>query len=59
MQCSDDAIAPAEVGEYLSRHLRGSTLRLLKATGHCPHLSHPEETVEVIREYLKAEGLAD
>jgi sigma-B regulation protein RsbQ len=58
MQCSEDAIAPAEVGEYLSRHLPASTLRVLEATGHCPHMSHPEETIRVIKEYLKAEGLS-
>lgn len=52
MQCSDDAIAPLEVGEYLYRHLPESTLRVMKATGHCPHMSHPEETVEIIKEYL-------
>jgi sigma-B regulation protein RsbQ len=58
MQCSEDAIAPAEVGDYLSRHLDGSTLRVLEATGHCPHMSHPEETVRVIKEYLDAEALS-
>ena len=52
MQCSDDAIAPLDVGEYLRQHLPQSTLRVLQATGHCPHMSHPEETIEVIREYL-------
>jgi sigma-B regulation protein RsbQ len=52
MQCSEDAIAPAEVGDYLHRNLPRSTLRVLKATGHCPHMSHPEETVRVIKEYL-------
>jgi sigma-B regulation protein RsbQ len=55
MQCSEDDIAPLEVGEYLHRNLRGSTMRLLKATGHCPQMSHPEETIEVIKEYLSAE----
>lgn len=54
MQCSDDAIAPNQVGEYLHRTLPGSTFRLMSATGHCPHISHPEETVEVIRGYLAA-----
>jgi sigma-B regulation protein RsbQ len=54
MQCSEDAIAPPEVGEYLSRHLPQSTLRVLEATGHCPQMSHPEETVRVIKEYLAA-----
>jgi len=52
MQCSDDALAPPEVGEYLARHLPHSTLRVLSATGHCPHMSHPEETIEVIKAYL-------
>ncbi|HEX8148996.1 MAG TPA: alpha/beta hydrolase [Pyrinomonadaceae bacterium] len=54
MQCSEDAIAPAEVGDYLSRRLPRSTLRVLEATGHCPHMSHPEETIRVIKEYLGA-----
>jgi sigma-B regulation protein RsbQ len=52
LQCSDDAIAPQGVGEYVARVLPHSTFRQLRATGHCPHLSHPEETVAVIREYL-------
>jgi sigma-B regulation protein RsbQ len=53
LQCADDMIAPVEVGEYVHRSIPGSTLRLMKATGHCPHMSHPEETVELIREYLQ------
>jgi sigma-B regulation protein RsbQ len=52
LQCSEDAIAPREVGEYVFRNLPEGTFRMLKATGHCPHLSHPEETVAAIREYL-------
>jgi sigma-B regulation protein RsbQ len=54
LQCTDDAIAPLEVGEYVHRGLPGSTLHVLAATGHCPHMSHPEETIEAIREYLAA-----
>jgi sigma-B regulation protein RsbQ len=54
MQCSEDALAPLEVGEYLDRHLPQSTLRVMRATGHCPQMSHPEETIEVIKEYLAA-----
>jgi len=52
MQCAEDAIAPREVGEYVHRHLPGSTFRLLQATGHCPHMSHPAETIRAIQEYL-------
>lgn len=52
LQCSEDAFASIEVGEYIHRHLPKSTLRLMKATGHCPHMSHPQETIELIKEYL-------
>jgi sigma-B regulation protein RsbQ len=52
MQCSDDLIAPYEVGDYLHQHLQASQLRVLKATGHCPHMSHPEETISVMKDYL-------
>jgi sigma-B regulation protein RsbQ len=52
LQCSDDIIAPIEVGEYLSKNLGNSTLKVMKATGHCPHMSEPEETIRLIKEYL-------
>jgi sigma-B regulation protein RsbQ len=52
LQCSQDIIAPLTVGEYLARALPGSTLRVMAATGHCPHLSAPDETVALMRDYL-------
>jgi sigma-B regulation protein RsbQ len=52
LQCSEDIIAPIEVGEYLSKNIPNSTLTVLRATGHCPHMSAPEETIEKIKEYL-------
>ena len=52
VQCADDAIAPQSVGEFLHRTMPGSTFTLLDVSGHCPHMSHPEETVATIREYL-------
>jgi sigma-B regulation protein RsbQ len=45
LQCSDDAIAPRAVGEFVHRALPDSELVLMRATGHCPNLSAPEETV--------------
>jgi sigma-B regulation protein RsbQ len=54
LQCSDDIIAPLGVGEYLSQHLSNSELRVMKAKGHCPHLSEPEETISLIQNYLAA-----
>ena len=52
LQCAQDMIAPDQVGEYVHRHTPGSRLHRLAATGHCPHMSHPEETVEAIQAYL-------
>lgn len=57
LQCSDDAIAPQTVGNYMQQHMPNSQLRLMKATGHCPHMSHAEETIELIREYLTSNEL--
>ncbi|HET7080705.1 MAG TPA: alpha/beta hydrolase [Chloroflexia bacterium] len=54
LQCTEDAIAPREVGEYVHRHLPHSTFHMMQATGHCPHMSHPEETVHAIKAYLAA-----
>ncbi|MFB9754123.1 alpha/beta fold hydrolase [Paenibacillus hodogayensis] len=52
LQCSDDSIVPLEVGRYLHRHLKNSTFRLMEAKGHYPHISHPQETVRLIEQYL-------
>jgi sigma-B regulation protein RsbQ len=58
LQCSEDIIAPTEVGEYVHRQTPRSTLRVMKATGHCPHMSAPEETIALIREYLEMPAVA-
>lgn len=52
IQVTDDAIAPVSVGEFMHAELPDGTLRLMDASGHCPHISHPKETIEIIREYL-------
>ncbi|WP_299389859.1 alpha/beta hydrolase [uncultured Gelidibacter sp.] len=52
LQCSDDAIAPDEVGIYVHQQIKGSTYQKMEATGHCPHMSHPQETIELIQEFL-------
>ena len=54
LQCADDVIAPRCVGEYVHRNLADGRIVYMKATGHCPNLSAPEETVGAIREFLTA-----
>jgi sigma-B regulation protein RsbQ len=56
IQSSEDVIAPQEVGEYVHRHLANSELVLLDATGHCPNLSAPEETIQAIAKFLQGPG---
>jgi len=52
LQCSQDVIAPQAVGEYVHRLLPQSELALMKATGHCPNLSAPDETVAAMQAFL-------
>ena len=52
LQCSNDIIAPVEVGEFMHAKLPNSDYRLLQATGHCPNLSAPEEVTTAIREFV-------
>jgi sigma-B regulation protein RsbQ len=52
LQCSDDVIAPDAVGEYVHRNLPDSRLVRLAATGHCPNLSAPDETIAAMKAFL-------
>ncbi|HWT93957.1 MAG TPA: alpha/beta hydrolase [Solirubrobacteraceae bacterium] len=52
LQCSSDVIAPQAVGEYVAARMPDSRYVLLEATGHCPNLSAPEETIAAIREFV-------
>ncbi|MFF8096389.1 alpha/beta fold hydrolase [Streptomyces sp. NPDC016675] len=53
LECTQDAIAPREVGAFVHQAISGSELVTLDATGHCPHLSAPEATNEAIVEFLE------
>jgi sigma-B regulation protein RsbQ len=57
LQCSEDVIAPDTVGEFVHRGLSDSKFVRLRATGHCPHLSAPNETIAAIKEYLGGPGI--
>lgn len=52
LQCSEDIIASTEVGEFIQRNIAGSKLVILKATGHCPNLSAPEEVTSAMRAFV-------
>jgi sigma-B regulation protein RsbQ len=52
LQCSDDALAPPSIGDYVRDRMPGGELVLMRATGHCPNLSAPHETVAAIRAFV-------
>lgn len=52
LQCSNDVIAPVEVGEYMHQNMPNSILVIMNATGHCPNLSAPDETTAAIKAFL-------
>ncbi|MEU3737131.1 MULTISPECIES: alpha/beta hydrolase [unclassified Streptomyces] len=54
LECSQDVIAPREVGAYVHAAIPSSRLVTLDATGHCPQLSAPEATNEAILDFLGA-----
>jgi sigma-B regulation protein RsbQ len=52
LQCNSDVIAPEAVGKYVHEQLQNSTIDFMEATGHCPHMSAPKETVELVTKFL-------
>jgi sigma-B regulation protein RsbQ len=53
IQVSDDSLAPVEVGRYMHERMPGSELTIIKATGHCPHMSHPDLTIRAMEKFLE------
>ena len=53
LQCSKDIIAPLTVDEYMHRHMPNSKHVVMKATGHCPQLSAPQELIACMRTFIE------
>ena len=52
LQCTDDVIAPRQVGEFVHRSIPESKIVYLQATGHCPNLSAPDEVISAINAFV-------
>lgn len=52
IQCAEDSIVPLNVGHYLATHIPMNELVVMAAKGHYPHISHPEETILHIEQFL-------
>ena len=55
IECLHDTLAPRSVGAYTQRHIDGSDLVTIDATGHCPQLSAPVETAAAIAAFAARE----
>lgn len=52
LQCTDDLIAPTEVGRYVHEQIAGSTLVQLTSKGHVPNLADPDQLAREISAFL-------
>jgi sigma-B regulation protein RsbQ len=52
IQSKKDAIASLEVGQFVHKNIENSKLVVLESTGHCPHMSAPNKTIEAMKNYL-------
>jgi len=52
LQCTDDIIAPLEVGNYMQRVMPRAKLTLIDNVGHCPHMSAPSACSEAMVAFL-------
>ncbi|MET8573529.1 alpha/beta hydrolase [Streptomyces sp. NPDC005012] len=52
VDCSQDAIAPPQVGAFVHDRIPGSRQVTLDANGHCPQLSNPDVTADAVLEFL-------
>ncbi|MET0239761.1 MAG: alpha/beta hydrolase [Sphingobium sp.] len=52
LQTLADMVAPVEVGAYIAQEMPAADLVVMDATGHCPHMSAPAETIAAIRRHI-------
>lgn len=53
LQSSHDIMAPLSAGEFIHKNTPENFLVVMKATGHFPHISEPEETIREIKEFIR------
>lgn len=52
LQSREDVAVPPEVGAYLLATIPSAELRWIEAVGHLPHMSAPDQVLEVLRGHL-------
>ncbi len=49
LHCEDDAMVPDEAAEWMRRHIASATMHVLPVTGHCPHMTAPDQVIGAMR----------
>lgn len=52
IECSDDALAPPQVGAFVHDAIADSRRVILQATGHSPHLTSPAAVIAAMRDFV-------
>jgi sigma-B regulation protein RsbQ len=53
IQTEPDMIAPLRVGKYVQNKIPNCSFIKIDASGHCPHLTAPDETLKAMKSFLK------
>lgn len=56
LQCTEDAIANEVVGQFVADSIPDARFQQLAATGHCPHVSAPEEVATAVLAFVSTAG---
>lgn len=56
IQSANDLFVPRGVMNYMKENISNSTLSCSTAIGHCPHISHPNEIISLIHNYLNEQS---
>jgi sigma-B regulation protein RsbQ len=52
LQSAQDALAAQTVGTYMQNRMPDTRLHVVKAEGHCLHMTHPADVARLIRAFL-------
>ncbi|TAN74732.1 MAG: alpha/beta fold hydrolase, partial [Gallionella sp.] len=47
-----DTLTPPQAAQYLAEHLPDAQLAIIKGAAHAPFLSHPEEFIKLVVDFL-------